>query len=89
MSYPVQTLLDAVGLLIVGPCCAVLTARRRRTALTGVLALGLGVGLGVPDGVFATCVQYAFLAAIGVVTLCATLAAALIGHHRGAQVAHR
>jgi hypothetical protein len=34
----------------------------------------------VPDGVFATAVQYAFLAAIAVVTAFATAGTALIGH---------
>jgi cation:H+ antiporter len=76
-----------IGVLIVGPCCALLTARWRRTAATGALALALGVLLGVPDGVFATVVQYAFLAAVGVVALIATASAALIQHRRGTQPA--
>jgi cation:H+ antiporter len=70
-----------IGLLAAGPVTAVATGRWRRTALTGALALGLGTLLGVPDGVFATTVQYAFLAAIAVVTASATAGAALIGHH--------
>jgi cation:H+ antiporter len=70
-----------IGLLAAGPVTAVATGRWRRTALTGALALGLGTLLGVPDGVFATEVQYAFLAAIAVVTACATAGAALIGRH--------
>jgi hypothetical protein len=65
-----------IGALIVGPCCALLTGRWIRTALTGVFALSLGVLLGVPDGIFRTYVQYAFLAAIAVVTITATLSAA-------------
>jgi len=74
-----------IGLLITGPCCALLTGRWRRTAAAGALALGLGVLLGVPDGVFATAVQYAFLGAIAAVTLCATAGAAVIEHRRRAQ----
>lgn len=70
-----------IGLLAAGPVTAVATGRWRRTALTGALALGLGTLLGVPDGVFATAVQYTFLAAIAVVTAFATAGAALIGHH--------
>jgi len=70
-----------IGLLAAGPVTAVPTGRWRRTALTGAQALGLGALLGVPDGVFATAVQYAFLAAIVVVTAFATAGAALIGHH--------
>ncbi|HEY5016061.1 MAG TPA: hypothetical protein VII59_04705 [Streptosporangiaceae bacterium] len=46
------------------------------TALTGVFALSLGALLGVPDGIFSTYVHYAFLAAIAVVTITATLSAA-------------
>jgi len=73
-----------IGLLIAGPCCAMLTGRWRCTAATSTVALGLGVALGVPDGVFATYIQYAFLAAIGVVAVCATAWAALIEHRRSA-----
>jgi hypothetical protein len=65
-----------IGALIVGPCCALLTGRWTRTALTGVFALALGVLLGVPDEIFSTYVHYAFLAAIAVVTITATLSAA-------------
>lgn len=71
-----------MGLLALGPCCAVLTGRWRRTAAIGALALGLGVLLGVPDQVFATYIQYTFLAAIAVVAIAATAGAAVIEHHR-------
>jgi len=67
-----------IGALIAGPCCALLTGRWRRTALTGVFALSLGVLLGVPDGIFSTHVHYAFLAAIAFVTVTATLSAAYL-----------
>lgn len=67
-----------MALLALGPCCALLTGRWRRTAATGVLALCLGVVLGVPDQVFATYIQYVSLAAIAVVALSATAGAAVI-----------
>ena len=67
-----------IGALIVGPCCALLTGRWRRTALTGVFALSLGVLLGVPDGIFNTYVHYVFLAAIAVVTITTTLCTACL-----------
>ena len=67
-----------IGALTAGPCCALLTGRWRRTALTGVFALSLGVLLGVPDGIFSTYVHYAFLAAIAFVAVTATLSAAYL-----------
>jgi hypothetical protein len=73
-----------MGLLALGPCLALLTGRWRRTAAVGGLAFGLGVLLGVPDQVFATYVQYTFLAAIAVVTATATTGAAVIEHRRRA-----
>jgi hypothetical protein len=69
-----------MGLLALGPCCASVTGRWRRTAAIGALAFGLGVLLGVPDQVFATYIQYVFLAAIAVVAITATAGAAVIEH---------
>ena len=60
------------------------TGQWRRTAATGTLALGLGVLLGIPDGVFGTFVQYVFLAAIVVVACFATACAAVIQQRRTA-----
>jgi cation:H+ antiporter len=71
-----------IGLLALGPCCALLGGRWRRTAATGLIALGLGVLLGVPDGVFATYIQYAFLAAIAIVACFTTACAAVIEQRR-------
>jgi hypothetical protein len=45
---------------------------------TGLFALSLGILLGVPDGIFRTYEHYAFLAAIAVVTVTATLSAAYL-----------
>jgi hypothetical protein len=56
-----------IGLLICGPCCALLTARRALTAASGCFAVALGVVFDVPDQIFATLTQYAFLAAVAVV----------------------
>ncbi|HTJ68101.1 MAG TPA: hypothetical protein VL551_11275 [Actinospica sp.] len=67
-----------IGLLAIGPCCALVSGRWRGTAATGAIALGLGVLLGLPDGVFATYIQYAFLAAIAIVGCVATACAAVI-----------
>jgi cation:H+ antiporter len=71
-----------IGLLAAGPCCALLGGRWRRTAASGAIALGLGVLLGVPDGVFATFIHYTFLAAIALVACFATACAAVIERHR-------
>jgi len=67
-----------IGLLICGPCCALLTARWAPTAASGVFALALGVALGVLDQIFATFIQYAFLSAITAVTATATAGAAVL-----------
>jgi len=67
-----------IGLLIVGPCSVLLTGRWILTGLTGLLAIGLAVALGVPDGIWGTGTHLAFLAAVTVVTVVATLAAAVI-----------
>ena len=51
-----------------------LGAHRRRQ----LLRPGLGVVLGVPDRIFATVTQYAFLSAVAVVGLAATISAAIL-----------
>jgi cation:H+ antiporter len=67
-----------IGLLIVGPCCVLLTGRWILTGLTGLWAVGLAVILGVPDGIWGTGTHLAFLAAVTAVALASTLAAAVI-----------
>ena len=67
-----------IGVLIAGPCCAVLTARWALTAAASGLALVLGVLLGVPDQIFATITQYALLAAVAAVGAAATIGAAVL-----------
>ena len=71
-----------IGLLITGPCCALLTGRWAPTAVTSCFALALGVLLGIPDQNFATITHYAFLAAVTAVSLTATLSAAIIQRQR-------
>jgi len=67
-----------IGVLIAGPCCALLTARWALTAAAGVFALMLGGLLGVPDQIFATLTQYVHLAAVAAVGTAATADAAVL-----------
>ena len=71
-----------VGLLAAGPCCALLTARWALTAAASCYAVALSVVLGVPDQIFATVTQYAFVAAIAVVAATATACAAVLQRQR-------
>jgi hypothetical protein len=71
-----------IGLLIAGPCCALLTARWALTAAASCLAVALGVALGVPDQIFATLTQYVFLAAVAAVGTAATAGAAVLQRQR-------
>jgi hypothetical protein len=63
-----------IGLLIVGPCCAVLTGRWVRTASTGAVAIGLALVLGFPDGIWGTATHLAFVGAVLVVAVVSTCA---------------
>ena len=67
-----------IGVLIAGPCCALLTARWALTAAASGFALVLGVLLGVPDQIFATLTQYALLTAVAAVGAAATVGAAVL-----------
>ena len=71
-----------IGLLIVGPCWALLTGRWLPTALTAGWTVVLAVLLGVPDGIWATEVHLAFLAAVVAVALANTAAAAVTDRRR-------
>jgi hypothetical protein len=71
-----------IGLLIVGPCCVLLTGQWVPTGLTGVWVVGLAVILGLPDGIWGTATHAAFLAAVAVVAAASTASAALIGRLR-------
>ena len=67
-----------IGVLIAGPCCALLTARWALTAAASGFALVLGVLLGVPDRIFATLTQYALLTAVAAAGAAATVGAAVL-----------
>ena len=70
-----------IGLLGCGPCCALLTARWPLTAVCAGFAVALGIVLGVPDQIFATPVQYAFVAAVAVTGTVSTAGAAVLQRH--------
>lgn len=67
-----------IGLLIVGPCCVLLTGRWVPTALTGLWVISLAMVLGLPDGIFGTAIFFTWLIAVAVVALASSLAAALV-----------
>jgi cation:H+ antiporter len=67
-----------IGLLIVGPCCVLLTGRWVPTGLIGACVTGLAVALGFPDGIWGTAIFFTWLAAVAAVALAATAAAAFI-----------
>jgi hypothetical protein len=67
-----------IGLLIVGPCSALLSGRLVPTAAMGAAAIGLAVVLGLPDGIWGMTEHVVFIAAVCCVTLVATVVAALI-----------
>ncbi len=67
-----------IGVLVAGPCCALLTARWALTAAASCFALALGVVPGVPDQIFATFTQYGFLTAVAAVGAAATVGAAVL-----------
>jgi hypothetical protein len=71
-----------IGLLIVGPCCALLAGRWAMTASTGVWVLLLALLLGIPDGIWATKTHAILIAAIAAVSVTATVTAALIERNR-------
>ncbi|HTP17054.1 MAG TPA: hypothetical protein VMK13_14625, partial [Streptosporangiaceae bacterium] len=67
-----------VGLLIVGPCCVLLTGLWLPTGLTGLWVIGLAAVLGLPDGIWGTGAHLVFLGAVAAVALASTAAAAFI-----------
>jgi cation:H+ antiporter len=71
-----------IGVLAVGPGCALLTARWALTAAATCYALVLGAVLGVPDHIFDTPAQYTLLAALAGAGTAATAGAALLQRHR-------
>ena len=67
-----------IGLLIVGPCCVILTGRWVPTGLIGVWVISLAVALGLPDGIWGTTIFFMWLGAVAVVACACTGAAAVI-----------
>ena len=67
-----------IGLLIVGPCIALLTGWWLPAAITGVWACGLAVILGVPDGIWATSTHLTFICVTAVVAAAAAAGAVMI-----------
>jgi cation:H+ antiporter len=71
-----------IGLVVVGPCCVLLTGRWIPTAITAVWAVGLAVFLGLPDGIWGTGIHLTFLAAVATVALANTAGAAITERRR-------
>ncbi len=69
---------DLIGLLIVGPCCALLTGRWTRTMVTAIFAVGSAVAVAAASGYVVTTEHDAFIAAVALVGLACSIAAWLI-----------
>ena len=67
-----------IGLLMIGPCCALFSARRVSTAQAGVMAVGLALLLALPDGIWGTVTQFAFTGAVLLVAIACTWAAGIM-----------
>ncbi len=67
-----------IGLLMVGPCCALFSGRRSSTALVGTTAVGLALLLALPDGIWDTVAQLAFIGAVLLVAVACTWAAGIL-----------
>ncbi len=71
-----------IGLLITGPCCALLTARWTLAAAASAWAIALAIVLGLPDQVWGTTTHLVFLGAVVIVAIVATSSAAILQRHR-------
>ena len=71
-----------IGLLIAGPCIALLSGTWVPTTVAGAWACGLAVVLGLPDGIWATATHIAFITAVAIVAIAAAAGSAVIGHAR-------
>ena len=67
-----------IGLLMIGPCCALISARRVSTAQIGAMAVGLSLLLALPDGIWGTAAQFAFTGAVLLVAIACTWAAGIM-----------
>ena len=66
-----------IGLLIAGPCFALLTGSWTRTATIGLWAIALAVLLGMPDDIWGNSTHLEYLAAVMTVAIVSTSVAAL------------
>ncbi len=71
-----------IGLLIAGPCCALLTGRWAPTATAGAWAIALAAILGLPDQIWGNSTHLAFLGAVAIVAVTSTTSAALLQRRR-------
>ena len=78
-----RTRILLVGLLVVGPCCGVLAGRSVSASGLGFFAVACAVAVGVPDHIWLTWTQLAFMLAIGIVATVASVCAAFIERSRG------
>ena len=67
-----------IGLLMIGPCCALISARWVSTAQIGAMAVGLSLLLALPDGIWGTAAQFAFTGAVLLVAIACTWAAGIM-----------
>ena len=67
-----------ISLLVIGPCCALLSARWVSTAEAGGIAVGLAFLLAVPDGIWDTTAQITITAAVLMVAIACTWAASIL-----------
>ena len=67
-----------ISLLMVGPCCALFSARRVSTAQAGGIAVGLALLLALPDAIWGTTAQFAFTGAVLLVAVACTWAAGIL-----------
>jgi len=71
-----------IGLLIAGPCCALLTGRWARTATASAWPIALAGVLGVPDDTWGTATHLILLAAVAVVAIVSTTSAVILQKRR-------
>ena len=62
------------GLVLIGPCCVLLTGRWLRTAVAGAWAVSLVVVLGIPDGIWGTGLERLLIGLAVLVAVSSTLA---------------
>ncbi len=68
-----------IGLLIVGPCCALFTAQRARATQVGAVAVLLALVLALPDEIWDTTPQLTLTAAVLMAAITCRWAAGIIG----------